>query len=301
VSAGAAGDRGGGNGSGAPVIGVIGLGEAGSAIAADLAAAGAQVRGWDPVAVPPVGVEPVRDEREAAAGADAVLVLTSAATAEGVAESIAPALEQGQLFADLNTTAPGLKRDVAKVVAGGGAVFADVALIAPVPGRGIRTPALVSGPGAERFAEIFAPLGMPVTPVGGEVGEAAARKLAQSIFTKGLAAAIGEALAAGEQLGCEEWLYGEIERTLTGADAVLLRRLVEGAACTPGAGSRKWRRRWRCSSSSGSSHGSRRPASPGCAPWARVRSPGRDPRGCVMRRFSAETGVSGGEAAAGDS
>jgi 3-hydroxyisobutyrate dehydrogenase-like beta-hydroxyacid dehydrogenase len=229
VSAGAARDRGGEDGSGAPVIGVIGLGEAGSAIAAGLAAAGARVRGWDPVAVPPVGVEPVRNEREAAAGADAVLSLTSAATAKGIAESTAPALEQGQLFADLNTTAPGLKREAAEVVGVVGAVFADVALIAPVPGRGIRTPALVSGPGAERFAEIFAPLGMPVTPVGAEVGGAAARKLAQSIFTKGLAAAIGEALAAGERLGCEEWLYGEIERTLTGADAVLLRRLVEGS------------------------------------------------------------------------
>jgi 3-hydroxyisobutyrate dehydrogenase-like beta-hydroxyacid dehydrogenase len=229
VSAGAAADRGAGDGARAPVIGVIGLGEAGSAIAADLVAAGAQVRGWDPVAAAPVGVEPVRDERELAAGADAVLSLTSAATAEGAAESIAPVLEQGQLFADLNTTAPRLKREMAEVVAAAGAVFADVALIAPVPGRGIHTPALASGPGAERFAEIFVPLGMPVTPLGGEVGEAAARKLAQSIFTKGLAAAIGEALAAGERLGCEEWLYGEIERTLTGADAVLLRRLVEGS------------------------------------------------------------------------
>jgi 3-hydroxyisobutyrate dehydrogenase-like beta-hydroxyacid dehydrogenase len=171
----------------------------------------------------------VRNERDVAAGAEAVLSLTFAATAQRIAQSIAPALEPGQLFADLNTMAPGLKREVAEVVAVVGAVFADVALIAPVPGRGIRTPALASGPGAERFAEIFAPLGMPVTPVGAEVGEAAARKLAQSIFTKGLAAAIGEALAAGERLGCEEWLYGEIERTLTGADAILLRRLVEGS------------------------------------------------------------------------
>jgi hypothetical protein len=46
---------------------------------------------------------------------------------------------------------------------------------------------------------------------------------------KGQAAAIGEALAAAERLGCEEWLYGDIESTLTRADGRLLRRLVEGS------------------------------------------------------------------------
>ena len=43
--------------SGAPAVGMIGLGEAGSAIAVDLVAAGASVRGWDPAAPVPEGVE----------------------------------------------------------------------------------------------------------------------------------------------------------------------------------------------------------------------------------------------------
>ena len=47
---------------------------------------------------------------------------------------------------------------------------------------------------------------------------------------KGLAAAVGEALAAGERLGIEDWLRRDIEATLTGADAGLLRRLVEGSS-----------------------------------------------------------------------
>jgi NAD binding domain of 6-phosphogluconate dehydrogenase len=42
-------------------VAMIGLGEAGSAIAADLVSAGATVRGWDPVA-------PVPDERRANGG-----------------------------------------------------------------------------------------------------------------------------------------------------------------------------------------------------------------------------------------
>jgi 3-hydroxyisobutyrate dehydrogenase-like beta-hydroxyacid dehydrogenase len=219
-------------------VAVLGLGEAGAAIAADLAAAGASVRGFDP-AEPgaPAGVDVVRDAGEAVATADVVLSVNSATVALDVAKAVAPALGAGAraapgahpLFADLNTTAPALKRAVADVVAARGVDFADVALLGPVPGRGIRTPALVSGTGAERFAAAFGPLGMPVTAVGAEAGDAAARKLARSVFAKGLAAAVGEALAAAERLGCEEWLYADLETTLTEADARLLRRLVEGS------------------------------------------------------------------------
>ena len=113
-------------------------------------------------------------------------------------------------------------------------MFADVALLGAVPGRGVSTPALVSGPGAERFADAFGALGMPVTQVGAEVGDASARKLARSVFAKGLAAAVGESLEAARALGCEDWLYADIESTLTAADAALLRRLVEGSRAHAG-------------------------------------------------------------------
>jgi 3-hydroxyisobutyrate dehydrogenase-like beta-hydroxyacid dehydrogenase len=46
---------------------------------------------------------------------------------------------------------------------------------------------------------------------------------------KGMAAALGEALAAGERLGCEDWLRRDIESTLDAADARLVRRLTEGS------------------------------------------------------------------------
>jgi 3-hydroxyisobutyrate dehydrogenase-like beta-hydroxyacid dehydrogenase len=212
-----------------PAIGMIGLGEAGTAIATDLVSAGSAVRGWDPVASAPEGVETAGDAADAAAGADVVLSANSAAVAAEVARSVATALTSGQVFADLNTAAPALKRELADVVGGSGALFADVALIGPVPGNGLATPALVSGSGAESFAARLGPLGMPVTVVGQEPGAAAARKLARSVFAKGLAAAIGESLAVAEQLGFEEWLYADLERTLEDADAALLQRLIDGS------------------------------------------------------------------------
>jgi 3-hydroxyisobutyrate dehydrogenase-like beta-hydroxyacid dehydrogenase len=212
-----------------PVIGMIGLGEAGSAIAVDLVAAGASVRGWDPVAAVPDGVEAASDAAEAAAETEVVMSANSAAVALDAARSVAPALREGQVLADLNTAAPALKRELAEVVGDTDARFADVALIGPVPGNGLRTPALVSGDGAEAFAATMGPLGMPVTVVGEQPGAAAARKLARSVFAKGLAAAIGESLAAAEQLGFEDWLYADLERTLEDADAALLQRLIEGS------------------------------------------------------------------------
>ncbi len=215
--------------SGAPSIAILGLGEAGSVIAADLARGGARVLGFDPARPAPDGVEGMPDARAAAESADVVLSVSSARVALEIAETVAPALEEGRLFADLNTAAPALKRELAAVVDRSGAGFADVALLRGVSDWGIATPSLVSGSGAERFAETFRPLGMPVTVVGPAAGDAAARKLARSVFMKGLAAAVGEALAAGERLGCEDWLRPDIEATLTGADARLLRRLVEGS------------------------------------------------------------------------
>jgi 3-hydroxyisobutyrate dehydrogenase-like beta-hydroxyacid dehydrogenase len=101
--------------------------------------------------------------------------------------------------------------------------------MAPVAGRGLRTPALASGPGAERFAELVGALGMPVTAIGPEPGDAAARKLVRSVFMKGLAAAIGEALAAADRIGGRDEVYADIEATLSAADPALVRRLVDGS------------------------------------------------------------------------
>src|SRR5215207_8250473 len=187
-------------------VAVLGLGEAGSAIAADLVAAGASVRGYDPAGRAVEGVQDAGDEANAARGAALVISVNAAAVAVDVAHAAAPGLGPGQLYADVNTAAPALKRAIGAVIEPTGAAFADVGLLGPVPGHGVRTPALVSGPGAPRFAALLGPLGMPIVEVGAEPGDAAARKLARSVFMKGLAAAVGESLAAAEAVGCADWL-----------------------------------------------------------------------------------------------
>jgi 3-hydroxyisobutyrate dehydrogenase-like beta-hydroxyacid dehydrogenase len=210
---------------------LLGLGEAGSAIAGDLVAAGASVRGFDPAVRGGVaGVELAADANGAVSASDVVLSINVAAAALDAAAAAASGLRSGQVYADLNSAGAALKRAVAEVVARTGAVFADVALMGPVPGTGLRTPALASGPGAGAFAGHLRPLGMPVQVLGDEPGEAAARKLLRSVFMKGLAAASIESLRAAREAGCEGWLREEIGAVLTGADAPLLDRLLTGSA-----------------------------------------------------------------------
>ena len=146
------------------------------------------------------GVQTTAGPAEVAAGAEIVVSVNSAHDAMDAARSVLAELGPGRLYADFNTAAPGRKREVAAVVAPTGAAFADVALLQSVPGRGLRTPALASGPGAPAFAERFGVWGMPVEVGTDEPGSAASRKLARSVFLKGLAAAAGEALATGEAL-----------------------------------------------------------------------------------------------------
>lgn len=211
-----------------PVIAVLGLGEAGGAIAGDLAAAGAVVRGYDPAVPAGDGIVGCGGEAEAATGADLVLSVNSAHDAAAALKAGAGAVGDGAVWADLNTGSPGLKRELDAIATEQGVRFADVAIMAPVPGRGLRTPLLVSGGGAARVAEILAPLGAEVRVMDGAAGLAAERKLLRSVFFKGLAGSVVEALEAARAAGCEDWLRANIVEELVAAGEHTVDRLVGG-------------------------------------------------------------------------
>jgi 3-hydroxyisobutyrate dehydrogenase-like beta-hydroxyacid dehydrogenase len=225
----------------ASCVAVLGLGEAGSRLAADLVAAGVEVRGYDPDPGRDVpSVSRSRDPASAAAGCDAVLSVNAGKAALEAAEAVVPVLRKTTVYADLNTASPGLKRELAELVAGT-ALFVDVALLGPIPQRGLHAPVLASGAGAQAFADLFGPLGMPVSVVSEEPGDAAALKLVRSVFMKGIAAAVVESMQAADALGDREWLTQEIEamigrsfleRALEGSRLHAVRRVDEmEAAC----------------------------------------------------------------------
>ncbi|MEV6346291.1 DUF1932 domain-containing protein [Actinoplanes sp. NPDC051851] len=210
------------------VIAVLGLGEAGSLIAADLVTAGATVRGFDPRVAPPPGVIAARDDADACRGASVVLSVNSASEAAAALRASLPSCAPGTIWADLNTSTPDLK-EFLRTEAAGAVDVVDVALMSPVPGKGLRTPMTMSGESAEALAGILAGFGADVVVLDGPVGTAATRKLLRSVFYKGMAAAVVEALEAAKVAGLEEWLRGNIAAELIKADAATLDRLVDGS------------------------------------------------------------------------
>jgi 3-hydroxyisobutyrate dehydrogenase-like beta-hydroxyacid dehydrogenase len=212
-------------------VGVLGLGEAGSLFAADLAALGVRVLGFDPADVAtPTGVERCDAPADAMRQVDLVLALTAACDARTALLQGLDDMAPGQLYADLSTSAPSLKRELAGRAASRAVDYVDVALVAVVPGNGLRTPALVSGPSADRYASTLAPFDVPVESIGGEVGDAITRKLLRSVMMKGLAAVIGEAMRAAEEADLADWLWRNIVDEISGADERLVSRLVAGTA-----------------------------------------------------------------------
>jgi 3-hydroxyisobutyrate dehydrogenase-like beta-hydroxyacid dehydrogenase len=195
--------------TGAIRLGLIGLGEAGSAIAAGLAGQGVagvtafDIRADDPTvrasadlaAVTLAGSLP-----ELVASADVLLCLTKAAGAVAVASAAAASLHRGQIYADLNSASPQVKRAAAAFIEPTGAYFADVAVMAAVSPHRHRVPLLVSGPGAAAFGRAAAQLGMTAEVLGGRVGQASAVKMYRSLLIKGLEALVFDcALGAGAE------------------------------------------------------------------------------------------------------
>jgi 3-hydroxyisobutyrate dehydrogenase-like beta-hydroxyacid dehydrogenase len=209
---------------------VLGLGEAGSLIARDLVRGGIAVRGWDPDLHGDLSEIPLAGSLAAAVdGADAIVSVNWAVVAAEVARDCVPFLRAGMIYADHNTANPSLKEELAAIVEPTGARFVDVAMMQPVPPLGVRVPMFLAGSAAQDYARLLQPLGTPIEIVGTRAGEANARKLTRSVYYKGLAAAICEALEAARAVGVEEWLRSDMIKALSEADASTVTRLVEGS------------------------------------------------------------------------
>jgi 3-hydroxyisobutyrate dehydrogenase-like beta-hydroxyacid dehydrogenase len=210
------------------IIAILGIGEAGGALACDLIAKGVQVRGWDPEPRNlPHDLEFAASNPAAASSADIVLSVNWASVAIEVATEVAPVLQPHQLYADLNTAAPQLKRDIAAIIEKMGASFVDAALMEPVLPKGLGTLVYASGSGAGLFAKKMTPLGMPVTYLDREAGNAATHKLVRSILYKGVAAVIMECLEAAQALNMTEYARAQMLKIIS--DESMIDRFVSGS------------------------------------------------------------------------
>jgi 3-hydroxyisobutyrate dehydrogenase-like beta-hydroxyacid dehydrogenase len=210
-------------------IGFMGFGEAARAFCDSLAPQGIGFTAYDILLDDAARAEAMRAamlERdvtvaETPAGLRAADWIVSAVTADQsltAVRSLLPHLVQGQAVIDLNSVSPGRKRETAAEVEATGAVYLDMAVMAPVRPRGHRTPVLLAGEDAERLAKELAALEFNGRVVGDQPGAATAVKMVRSLFVKGLEAITVEALLAAQASGCFEEILASLSTSYPGLD-----------------------------------------------------------------------------------
>ena len=211
-------------------VAVLGLGEAGSIFANDLAAKGVKVMGWDPSPVRRLhkNILLAASNADAAKNADIILSVNLSSVSGDVANEVLPVLNSTKIYAEMNTSSPQQKIDIEKSLASSGVQFADVAIMAPVPPKGIETPFLLSGNGAHAFKNLLQAHNPNMEVLSDTTGDASTRKLLRSIVYKGVAAVICEAMEAAKQFELEDYIREQI-RAVIGGNDVLIDRFIEGS------------------------------------------------------------------------
>lgn len=200
-------------------IGFIGLGNMGSPMAANLAAAGHDVAGFDLVADCPTGVSKAATAIEAATGADVVItMLPNGAILRAVAADIIPAMSKDAAFVDCSTVDVESARAVAD-----DAVAADLlAVDAPVSGGtggaigGTLT--FMAGGSDAAFAKaqpLFDIMGQKAVHCGPS-GNGQAAKICNNMILGATMIATCEAFALADKLGLERQSMFDVVSTSSG-------------------------------------------------------------------------------------
>ena len=206
-------------------IAMVGFGEAGSILGAELAAKGCDVVAYDilldSTAARAAMLEKAREARVSAADTcdaavkDANLVISAvtAASSGDVARSAGKVLRPGQIFLDINSCSPVTKRSNAQLVQGAGADYVESAVMAPVPPQRLKVPMLLGGPRAAELAPALQALGMNAVFLSEEIGVASAVKMCRSVVIKGLEALAVESLLAARRFGAENEVLASLQGT----------------------------------------------------------------------------------------
>jgi 3-hydroxyisobutyrate dehydrogenase-like beta-hydroxyacid dehydrogenase len=210
-------------------IALIGFGEAGGIIGADLAKVpGVRVASYDikldsaadaPAMRQKIADAQVEERGDLAAliaDADIVFSAVTASEARGVAVDAAPHMRDGQLFLDINSIAPETKRANAATIDATGAAYVDVAVMAPVPPKRLGVPMLLGGAQAAAMAEVLTGLGMNARVVSPEIGYASAIKMCRSVMIKGLESLTVECTLTARHYGVEVPVLASLHASFPG-------------------------------------------------------------------------------------
>ena len=193
----------------ADTIGVIAMGEMGSATARRLHERGAtvitQLAGRSAASAARAeraGAIPVSTDDEFVKQSEFILSIVPPGDAVALAERLAPALKRAArkvIYVDCNAVSPQTAERIGAALAGTGSIYVDAGIIGPPPSDTARTIFYASGEGGKAF-ERLAAYGLTVRLMDGPVGAASAMKLSYAGITKGCTA-ISAAMMLGSTRG----------------------------------------------------------------------------------------------------
>lgn len=193
---------------------LLGFGEVGQALAAQLRARIERLSAWDQKfsdrsSHPSMAAARLEilapDAASAVARAEVVISAVTAAQIGDAARSVAAHLAPGSWYFDLNSCSPAAKSAAADIVTRAGGRFVEAAVMSPIAPLGAASPMLIGGEHAVEFQRLAGPLGFTATRLmPGKVGTASAAKMCRSVLVKGLEALVLESLLSARRHGVEE-------------------------------------------------------------------------------------------------
>ena len=200
-------------------IGFIGLGNMGAPMAANLVAAGHDVRGFDPVGVAVEGAVQAASGAKAATGADVVItMLPNGGILRSVAAEIVPAMQAGAAFIDCSTVDVDSARAVAAEAEAAGLLAVDAPVSGGIGGAAAGTLTFMAGGSAEAFAKaepLFEIMGQKAVHCG-DAGAGQAAKICNNMILGVTMIGTCEAFALADKLGLDRQKMFDVVSTSSG-------------------------------------------------------------------------------------
>nr|WP_309402164.1 NAD(P)-dependent oxidoreductase [Aminobacter niigataensis]WMD00101.1 DUF1932 domain-containing protein [Aminobacter niigataensis] len=209
-------------------IALIGFGEAGQSISAGLVSENAATVSVFDISFAgtkgsqmrdkarEIGATPVTDFPALIENADIVLSTVVANVALDVATEAAQFVKDGQIYVDLNSVSPSLKRQMGEKFGDG--LFVEGVVMARVAANGHRTPVLLAGSAASTASQLLNAAGMRTEVAGDTIGQASANKMVRSIFMKGFSALLAELLISADRYNITDKILQSLSQTFPNLD-----------------------------------------------------------------------------------
>lgn len=209
---------------------LLGYGEVGQILGADLAARDVHLCAWDVKFADPDSqprhavagnghVHAAADVHAAVRHAELVISAVTADQAFPAACAAAASLASDAYFLDLNSVSPAVKQHAARVIHDVGGRYIEAAVMSAFPGRRLTAPLNLGGPHAHGFAPIARAMGLSnVTVFSNVLGVASAAKMCRSIIVKGMEALLLESMLTARHFGVEQAVLDSLADLLPAAD-----------------------------------------------------------------------------------